>query len=113
MADRLAPVLIAAGGFAGATARYLLGTLVAGPEGTLLVNAAGSFALATTTGVVDSPRLRVFLATGLLSSFTTYSTFAVESASLGLPAAGVNVGITYALGVAAAALGLALGRRVA
>jgi CrcB protein len=110
MGDRFVPVLIALGGFLGAAARYLLGTLVAGPEGTLFVNAAGSFALATTVGVVDSRRLRLFLATGLLSSFTTYSTFAVESASLGLPAGAVNVGLTYTFGVAAAALGLVLGR---
>lgn len=113
MGDRLTPVVIALGGFLGATARYLLGTLAAGPEGTLFVNAAGSLALATTVGVVDSRRVRLFLATGLLSSFTTYSTFAVESVSLGVPAGAVNVGITYGLGVVAAALGLAFGRWVA
>jgi len=113
MGDRLAPVMIALGGFLGAVSRYLVGTVVAGPEGTLLVNVAGSFALATTVGVVRSRRLRLFLTTGLLSSFTTYSTFAVESTSLGLSAGAANVGVTYALGVAAAALGLGLGRRVA
>ena len=113
MGDRLAPVVIALGGFCGAVSRHLAGTVVADPEGTLLVNVAGSFALAATVGVVRSRRLRLFLTTGLLSSFTTYSTFAVESASLGFPAGAANVAATYALGVAAAALGLGLGRRVA
>ena len=113
MADRLAPVAIALGGFCGAVARYLVGTVVACAAGTLLVNTAGGFALAATVGVVHSRRLRLFLATGLLSSFTTYSTFAVESASLGFTAGAANVITTYALGVAAAGLGLLLGRRVA
>jgi len=113
MADRLAPVVIALGGFLGAVSRYFVGTLVADPGGTLVVNVAGSFALAATVGVVHSRRLRLFLTTGLLSSFTTYSTFAVESASLGLAGGAANVAATYALGVAAAGLGLVFGRRVA
>lgn len=112
MADRLAPVAVALGGFLGAAARWLVGAAVAG-EGTLVVNVAGSFALAATAGAVRSRRLRLFLATGVLSSFTTYSTFAVESASLGFTAGAANVIATYALGVAAAGLGLLLGRRVA
>ncbi|MBB6647137.1 fluoride efflux transporter FluC [Halobellus ruber] len=111
MADRLTPVVVALGGFLGAVSRYLVGTAVAGPEGILLVNASGSFALAATVGVTRSRRLRLFLTTGLLSSFTTYSTFAVESASLGVAGGTAYVVATYALGVAAAALGLAFGRR--
>jgi CrcB protein len=113
MADRLTPVVVGIGGFLGAVSRYLVGTSVPGPEGILLVNAVGSFALAMTVGVVRSRRLRLFLTTGLLSSFTTYSTFAVESASLGFAAGGAYVGATYALGIAAAATGLVFGRRVA
>jgi len=111
MADRLLPVLVAVGGFLGATARYLVGTVAVGPIGTLLVNVAGSFALALAVGNVRSTRLRTLLMTGLLSSFTTYSTFAVETISLG-PVLGIaNVAATYALGFAAAFLGLVVGRR--
>lgn len=113
MGDRLVPVAIALGGFLGAASRFLVATAVSGPGGTLLVNVAGSFALAATVGVVRSRRLRLFLTTGLLSSFTTYSTVAVESVSLGLPAGAANVAATYALGIAAAALGLGVGRRAA
>ncbi|MGQ4556731.1 CrcB family protein [Halobellus sp. GM3] len=113
MADRLVPALVALGGFLGATARYAVGTVAVGPPGTLLVNVAGSFALALIVGLVRSTRLRIFLTTGLLSSFTTYSTFAVETASLGLPLGILNVGANYALGFAAAFLGLVVGRRFA
>jgi len=112
MADRLVPVAIALGGFLGAVSRYAIGTAVAGPGETLLVNVAGSFALAATVGVARSRRLRLFLTTGLLSSFTTYSTFAVESVSLGLPLGAANIALPYALGIGAAAVGLALGGRL-
>ncbi|MFD1524989.1 fluoride efflux transporter FluC, partial [Halolamina salina] len=50
---------------------------------------------------------------GFLSSFTTYSTFAVESATAGSHALLIgNVVATYVLGFAAAGVGLALGRRI-
>ncbi|RLM56419.1 CrcB family protein [Halobellus sp. Atlit-31R] len=111
MTDRLVPVLIALGGFFGATARYLVGTVVAGPSGTLVANVCGSFVLAVAASAVRSSRARFFLATGLLSSFTTYSTFAVETTSLGPTWGLANVGATYAFGFAAAFLGLAVGRR--
>ncbi|MFA1612104.1 fluoride efflux transporter FluC [Halobellus rubicundus] len=115
MADRLVPVLVALGGFCGAVSRYLVGVAVPGPDplGTLTANVLGSFVLAAAVGVVRSRRFRFFLATGLLSSFTTYSTFAVETAMLG-PAWGVaNVGLTYGLGFGAALAGLLIGRRFA
>ncbi|MFB6091257.1 MAG: CrcB family protein [Halobellus sp.] len=115
MADRLVPVLVALGGFCGATSRYLVGVAVSGPEplGTLTANVLGSFVLAASVGVVRSRRLRFFLATGLLSSFTTYSTFAVQTASMG-PAWGLaNAGANYALGIAAGIAGLSIGRRFA
>lgn len=111
MADRLVPVLVALGGFLGAASRYLLGTVVAGSGGTLLANVLGSFALAFAVGIVRSSRIRFFLMTGLLSSFTTYSTFAVETTSLGPALGAANVAATYALGFAAAFLGLLVGRR--
>ena len=112
MADRLVPVVIALGGFLGAVSRYAVETAVTGAGGVLLVNVVGSFVLAATVGVARSRRLRLFLTTGLLSSFTTYSTFAVESVSLGLPRGGANVALTYTLGIGAAAAGLALGGRL-
>lgn len=111
MTDRPRPALVGVGGFLGAIARHLVGVAVAGPPGTLVANVVGSFALAFAAGVVRSERLRVLLTTGLLSSFTTYSTFAVETTRLGPTLGAVNVAITYGLGFAAAALGLVAGRR--
>ncbi|WP_135805778.1 fluoride efflux transporter FluC [Halorussus marinus] len=97
--------LVAIGGFAGAVARYAVGVaLPAGfPWGTLAVNVAGSFALGALSyesrlvGRVG-PRTRLMAGTGFLSSFTTYSTFAVETAALSPALAVANVGANYGLG---------------
>jgi CrcB protein len=95
-------VLIGIGGFAGSNLRYFVGSLLPGLQGTLLVNALGSFALgfllyeAMHLGVL-SGETKVAAATGFLSSFTTYSTFAVETA-LTPEWAVANVLASYALG---------------
>ncbi|WP_318567273.1 fluoride efflux transporter FluC [Salinigranum marinum] len=108
---RLDPVYVASGGFAGALLRWAVGVAVPGVPGTLVVNVLGSFALGALVTLVTDHRTRVLVGTGLLSSFTTYSTFAVETATLA-PAAGlVNVGANYALGIAAAFIGIAWGTR--
>jgi CrcB protein len=109
--------LVAGGGFAGANARWLLAVVLPDLGGTLAANVLGAFALGTVVATVAAGRLtptvRAALATGFLSSFTTYSTFAVESALAGPPALVLgNVLANYALGFAAAALGLAAGRRI-
>jgi CrcB protein len=109
--------LVAGGGFAGANARWLLAVSLPALGGTLAANVLGAFALGTVVATVAAGRLtpatRAALATGFLSSFTTYSTFAVESALAGSPALVLgNVLATYAFGFAAAAVGLALGRQV-
>ena len=108
--------LVAAGGFAGAIARWLLAVALPELGGTLAANVLGAFALGAVVAAVAAGRLtpavRAALATGFLSSFTTYSTFAVESALAGSPALVVgNVLANYVLGFAAAAVGLAVGRR--
>ena len=108
--------LVAGGGFAGANARWLLAVVLPDLGGTLAANVLGAFALGTVVATVAAGRLtpavRAALATGFLSSFTTYSTFAVESALAGSPALVLgNVLANYALGFGAAAVGLAAGRR--
>ncbi|MFQ5419892.1 MAG: fluoride efflux transporter CrcB [Anaerolineae bacterium] len=86
-------LFIAMGAALGANARYLVGVWAAewfGPDfpyGTLLVNVTGSFILgflvAVTTGRIQiSPELRLMLAVGFLGSYTTFSSFAVESTLL-------------------------------
>ena len=112
MNRRAGAVLVAAGGFVGASLRYGVGAALPGAAGTLAANVVGSFVLGVAVSTPSDPRTRLFLGTGLLSSFTTYSTFAVETANA-TPALGtLNVAATYALGVAAALGGLAVGRRL-
>lgn len=89
------------------------------PWGTLAVNGLGSLALGLLTGwclatnTLD-PRWRLALGTGLLGSFTTFSTFSVETVQLaesgrwGLAA--TNVGLQLAVGLSAAAIGFFIAR---
>jgi CrcB protein len=113
--ERLKPVLlVAVGGFAGAVLRHAVAVALPGgfPWGTLAVNVTGSFALgvllfeATVAGRL-SAETRLVLGTGLLSSFTTYSTFAVQTAALSPMLAVANVAANYALGFAAVLAGRA------
>jgi len=95
-------VLIGIGGFAGSNLRYFVGSLVPGLPGTLLVNTVGSFALGfllyeALQLEIIADETRIAATTGFLSSFTTYSTFAVETA-LTPGWAVVNVVASYALG---------------
>lgn len=110
--------LVSIGGFAGSNLRYLVATLLPGPAGTLLVNVAGSFVLgfvlyeALSTGLFTE-RTRMVVATGFLSSLTTYSTFALQTALADSPVAMVaNVLATYALGFAGVLAGRTLARRI-
>ncbi|WP_226022193.1 CrcB family protein [Halomicrobium salinisoli] len=115
--DRLRGLaLVAAGGFAGATSRHAVAVAAPAPElGTLAVNVAGSFALgllldaARRTDAV-SQRTRLLLGTGFLSSFTTYSAFAVETAALAPRWAVANVVANYALGFLAVVMAGLVGR---
>ena len=84
---------IGLGGFLGANARYLVSSFAARhlgaslPWGTLMVNVAGSFLLGAmlawiTERVVADPAYRWFVAVGFCGSFTTFSSYAFETAEL-------------------------------
>ena len=106
--------LVAVGGFLGSVARYGVGTIVPGPIGTFLVNVTGSavlgfvFYITVTTDRVPE-RARLLTATGFLSSYTTYSAFAVETMGVGPVLGLANVLGSYACGFAA----VLFGRRIA
>ncbi len=106
--------LVAAGGFLGAVTRY--GVDVAAGDvtglGTLLVNVLGSFVLGLLVTRVVDVRIRLLVGTGLVSSFTTYSTFAADAVALGTIAGTGYVVGSYATGFLAAVGGLAVGRRL-
>ena len=89
------------------------------PFGTLIVNVIGSFAMGLLAGYFAfrpgiSQHLRLFLTTGILGGFTTFSAFSLDSAllierhSYGL-AAGYAVG-SVAASVSALFFGLAMFR---
>jgi len=109
-------LVIGAGGFLGAVARYALAGIVqrrAGalfPAGTLVVNAVGCLLLGALFAVVESrpalgPQARAFLAVGILGSFTTFSTFGYETLELvrvGAPRLALgNVAANVVIGLAA------------
>jgi CrcB protein len=85
-------LILAGGGALGTLARYALSGLSyrylhpAFPYGTLIVNLLGSFLIGLLWGWWEThnlnPGLRLFLFIGLLGSFTTFSTFALESFQL-------------------------------
>jgi len=100
-----AVALVAIGGFAGSNLRYFVDLLVGGLGATLAVNAVGSFALGVlvyeaTTSEVIAPETRSVLATGFLSSLTTYSTFALQSVGSTPVVLVANVVANYTLGFA-------------
>lgn len=104
--------LVAAGGAVGATARYGVAAMLPGLWGTLTANVSGSLLLgfllyeALRTDALGD-RTRTLLATGVLSSYTTYSTFVVETVQAA-PAVGAAYLVgSYALGIAGALVGRA------
>lgn len=109
-------LLVAAGGVAGVLARYGLGVLVASIWTVVAVNLAGCFALGllTSAGAEWSAPVRDGLGVGFLGGFTTFSTFALQAVletDGGRPGlAALYLAVSVVGGVAAAALGYALGR---
>ena len=121
-------ILVALGGAIGSVARYGVGALAAQvfgpgfPWGTLLVNLSGSFLISgimhvALSGTAVSLELRIFLTTGIMGGYTTYSSFNYETLALidqrayGL--AGLNVAATVVGCFLAGVLGLAAGRALA
>lgn len=114
-------VLIALGAAVGAPARYLTDRSIQSrhdtvfPWGTLAVNVVASFVLGLLSGAAAhiSPDLNAVLGTGLCGALSTYSTFGYETLRLMQRHARfyavMNVAITLAAGIGAAAFGWSLG----
>ena len=87
-------LLVGAGGFIGAIARFLVSgwvQIASGsvgfPYGTIAVNLIGCFLIGFLAYVMDArgvfaPEVRLFLFIGVLGSFTTFSTFENETFNL-------------------------------
>ncbi len=118
-------LLVAVGGAIGSVARYLVGlgaTRLAGPNfpfGTLTVNIAGAFAIGLLVEMIArrfdaSAEMRVFIVTGILGGFTTWSSFTLdtmvlfERGEIGLSALYLLASLLVSF--AAVFAGLAMGR---
>lgn len=103
----------------GAIARYRIDGLVQRaasgefPFGTLAVNVLGAFGLGVLSGAGVGGDVLLLVGTGLLGSFTTFSTWMLETERLGEDGddrvALANLGLSLAAGLGAALLGRALG----
>ena len=86
------------------------------PLGTFIVNIVGSVLLGAVAGLVlhagIDPTWRVVLGTGLAGGLTTFSTWTYETVRLledgSLREAAANIGVSLAVGLAAASLGYAV-----
>jgi len=77
--------LVGAGGIVGAVLRHLVGLAVTDerlPLGTVTVNVVGSFALGLFTFLSLGDDVLLLLGTGACGSFTTFSSFAVDTVEL-------------------------------
>ncbi len=120
-------LLLLLGGGLGAMLRFALAVWIHErvgvhfPWGTLAVNVAGCFGIGVVATLADehtlvSPALRLFLVTGLLGGFTTFSAFGMETWQLiedghALTAMG-NAMANVVAGLAAVIAGVAITRGV-
>lgn len=118
-------LLISIGAALGANARYFVGLWAGGrigvafPFGTTIVNVTGALMLGfvlemATDRFITSPEVRLLIATGFLGSYTTFSTYMVESITLmrqgSLLLGVVNIAGEAMLGLLFAVLGMYLAR---
>jgi len=118
-------LLVAAGGAIGAAARYVVGLMITSRTGpgfpwhTLLINVTGAFLIGVLFalplgGTPSAAAWRLFLATGILGGFTTFSALSFESVDLiarGQALSGLaNIFGSGVAGLLAAWAGLTVGR---
>jgi fluoride exporter len=114
----MAVVWVALGGAVGSALRYLVSVFSAAlfgtefPWGTLIVNIFGCFAMGIFTYLLfgkltDSQNMRLFLTTGVLGGFTTFSAFSLDAVAL-FERSGVMNAVIYVLATVLFSLGAVL-----
>jgi CrcB protein len=106
-------------GGVGALARFLVDRAISVrgdrtfPTGTLVVNASGALLLGALTGAALSGGALLLAGTATIGSYTTFSTWMLETHRLGedgeLAAGALNVAVSLLVGVAAVAFGRLIG----
>lgn len=104
-------LLVAIGAAVGAPLRFATSHLLDDRWhwGTLLVNAVGSFLLGITAAIGLSGSALALVGTGFCGGLTTYSSFAVQTHSLGRHRGTVYAGLTVVASLALCSLGFWLG----
>ena len=106
--------LIALGGAIGSVLRFLMVGAIGAPWGVAAVNVLGSFAIGALFVLIPREGWQLFLMTGLLGGFTTFSAFSLDTLKLvqsGQPQLAVAyVLASVLLSLIAVALGVALAR---
>lgn len=102
--------VVVAGGALGACARYGLSELFPGIWTIAVVNVVGSLLLGIIASMLGPDRLwRLFLGTGVLGGFTTFSTFAVDAVDQSALVATAYVAATLIPALLAARVGMEIG----
>ena len=105
-------LLVAIGAVPGALLRWQFGVVLNDRD--VLANVLGSLILGVLVGLPYRPRVQVLVGIGFCGSFTTFSSWMVNSVDLihqGRPVAAVGlIGLTLGLGIGAAWLGSLFGR---
>jgi CrcB protein len=110
---------VAAFGGLGAIVRFVLDSFVGSrvdtdfPLGTFAINVSGAFLLGLLTGLAVTGAALVLMGTATLGSYTTFSTWMLETQRSreegAIATAALNIALSVAVGVAAVALGKTLG----
>ena len=113
-------LLVALGSMIGGTSRYALASIIDTryvhhmPWGTIVVNITGCFLMGLLGTLTESDKLRLFLLTGIMGGYTTFSAFSFQTLKLyenGRPeGAAANVAISVACCLISVWLGATLAR---
>lgn len=117
-------IVVGLGGFIGAASRYYISTLInkintsGFPIATLIINILGSFLIGLLTQLLvglcpDNKKLQLFLTTGILGGFTTFSTFSLETVNLFQDGKAVFGVANIILSIAFCLIGVVLGKMLA
>lgn len=111
-------IVVGLGGFVGAVCRYLIGLIPVNevtvfPIKTFIINIVGCIVIglitvATTKNNTLNPQLLLFLKVGVCGGFTTFSTFALETAEL-MKNGNAMIALVYMVGSVLVGVGVIFG----